>query len=110
MRYSSPPNLLSIHPPGVGASILGSFTSTESQCINVATGNVFNGLFAFDFGGGNSFSGTYVGTVVGLPPPPFPPGTVVAVSFTFTLTGGTGLFVNASGSLLGAGTTTLNPQ
>jgi hypothetical protein len=97
------------NPPGVGASNLGSFTSTESQCQNNATGNVFDGLFTFDFGGGNTFFGTYVGTILGIPPPPTPPGTILTVTFNYTLTGGTGSFVNASGSLLGTGTTTTNP-
>jgi PEP-CTERM motif len=106
---AAPPNFLATNPPGVGASNLGSFTSTESHCQNNATGNVFDGLFTFDFGGGNTFFGTYVGTLVGIPPPPPPPGTVLTVSFTYTLTGGTGSFVNASGSLLGTGTITINP-
>ena len=106
---AAPPNFSVTHPPGVGASNLGSFTSTESQCQNNATGNVFDGRFTFDFGGGNTFFGTYVGTLVGIPPPPPPPGTVLDVSFTYTLTGGTGIFVGASGSLLGTGTITLNP-
>jgi len=97
------------NPPGVGASNLGSFTSTESHCQNNATGNIFDGLFTFDFGGGNTFFGTYVGTLVGIPPPPPQPGTVLTVSFTYTLTGGTGSFVNASGNLLGTGTITTNP-
>jgi hypothetical protein len=97
------------NPPGVGASNLGSFTSTESQCQNNARGNVFDGLFTFDFGGGNTFFGTYVGTITGILPPPAPPGTVLTVSFTYTLTGGTGSFVNASGNLLGTGTITTNP-
>ncbi len=104
------PTFRNTPPPGVGASNLGSFTSTESQCQNNRTGNVFDGLFTFDFGGGNTFFGTYVGTIMGIPPPPAPPGTVLTVSFTYTLTGGTGSFVNASGNLLGTGTiTTANP-
>jgi hypothetical protein len=106
---AAPPNFLATNPPGVGASNLGSFTSTESHCQNNTTGNVFDGRFTFDFGGGNTFFGTYVGTLVGIPPPPPPPGTVLTVSFTYALTGGTGSFVNASGSLLGTGTITLNP-
>lgn len=105
---AAPPNFLVNNPPGIGTSNLGSFTSTESGCQNNATGNVFDGLFTFDFGGGNTFFGTYVGTLVGIPPPPPPPGTVLSVSFTYTLTGGTGSFVNASGNLLGTGTITLN--
>ncbi len=105
----APPHFRVTNPPGVGASNLGSFTSTESQCNNNAIGIVFDGRFTFDFGGGNTFFGTYVGTIVGIPPPPPPPGTVLTVSFTYTLTGGTGSFVNASGNLLGTGTITLNP-
>ena len=105
----APPNFLVTHPQGIGASNLGTFTSVESHCANVATGNLFNGLFTFDFGSGNTFFGTYLGTVVGLPPPPIPVGTVLSVSFMYTLTGGTGLFAGASGSLLGIGTATFTP-
>jgi hypothetical protein len=65
------------------------------------TGNLSNGQFTFDLGGGNTFFGTYVRTVA-LPLPP-PPGTVAAVSEMFTVTGGTGLFTGASGSLIAAG-------
>ncbi len=108
---AAPPHFRVTNPPGVGASNLGSFTSTESQCQNNRTGNVFDGLFTYDFGGGNTFFGTYVGTIMGIVPPPPPPlpGTVLTVSFTYTLTGGTGSFVNASGNLLGTGTITTNP-
>ncbi len=66
----APPNYLNVTPPGVGASNLGSFISTESRCQNNATGNIFDGLFKFDFGGGNTFFGTFVGTLMGIPPPP----------------------------------------
>ena len=58
-----PPNVSVTQPPGVGASNLGSFTSTESHCVNPQEGstqNLFNGQFTFDFGVGNSFFGTYV--------------------------------------------------
>ena len=96
----APPNFLVTLPPGVGASNLGSFTTTENHCVNVATGNIFGGLFTFDFGGGNTFFGTYVGSVA-LPLPP--PTGVAALSEMFTLTGGTGLFTAASGSLIGTG-------
>ncbi len=109
----APPNFLATLPPGVGASNLGSFTSTENHCVNTTTGpttgTIFDGLFTFDFGGSNTFFGTYVGTVVGIPPPPAPPGTILTVTFNYTLTGGTGSFVNASGNLLGTGTVTVNP-
>ena len=101
---ATPPFVLVTHPPGTGASNLGAFTSTESHCANIATGSLFNGQFAFDFGNGNTFFGTYVGNVVGQLPPP--PGTVLAVTFMYTITGGTGLFLDAAGSLIGEGTAT----
>ena len=92
------PNLLATLPPGVGTSNLGAFTTTESHCINVTNGNLFNGLFTFDFGGGNSFFGTYVGMVT-LPPV----GGVAPLNQTFTVTDGTGRFAGASGSFTGFG-------
>ncbi len=114
VRCGAPlPTFEVINPPGVGASNLGSFTSTENHCVNTTTGpttgTIFDGLFTFDFGGGNTFFGTYVGTIMGIPPPPTPPGTIMTVTFNYTLTGGTGSFVNASGNLLGTGTITTNP-
>ena len=105
----APPHFRVTNPPGVGASNLGSFTSTESQCNNNAIGIIFDGRFTFDFGGGNTFFGTYVGTIVGIPPPPPPPGTILTLTLNYTLTGGTGSFVNASGNLLGTGTVTVTP-
>jgi hypothetical protein len=101
-----PPNVVLTHPPGVGTANLGPFTSSESHCANQLTGNLFDGLFTFDFGDANTFFGTYVGTVVGLPPPPPPVGTVLTVTFAYTLTGGTGIFTDATGNLLGTGTAT----
>ncbi len=99
-----PPFLL-VSLSGTGTSNVGSFTATDSHCVNAATGDVFNGLFAWDFGSGNTFFGTYVGALAPLPTPG-----VLAFSLTHTLTGGTGLFAGASGSLLGTGTLTLNPD
>jgi len=93
---------------GTGNSNLGSFTSTESQCVNVVTGNVSNGEIIFDFGGGNTFFATYIGTIAGAPLPPPPPG-VVNLSFTYTLTGVSGIFAGATGRLIGNGTVTFTP-
>ncbi len=93
----APPNLLTTLPPGNGTSNLGAFTTTESHCINVVTRNISNGQFTFDFGGGNTFFGTYVGMVSP------PTDGVVPISQTFTLTGGTGLFAGAGGSFTGIG-------
>lgn len=102
VRCGAPPNVLVTLNPSTGTSNLGSFTSTnQSQCNNV--GNIFNGLFSFDFGAGNTFFGTYVGTIT-LPPV----GGVAPFAETFTLTGGTGLFSGASGTLIATGTVTFN--
>jgi hypothetical protein len=102
---AAPPNALVILS-GTGTSNVGSFTATDSHCLNGAPGEVFNGLFAWDFGGGNTFFGTFLGTLAPLPTPP----PNLAFSETFTLTGGTGLFAGASGSFLGTGTITFNPN
>ncbi len=101
---AAPPNLL-VTLPGTGTSNVGSFTATDSHCVNVATGEVFDGLFAWDFGGGNTFFGTFLGTNAPLPTPG-----MLAFSETFTLTGGTGLFTGASGSLIATGTVAFNPN
>jgi len=86
---------------GTGDSNVGSFSSTEGHCINVATGAITNGQFTFDFGNGNTFFGTYVGNVQ-LPLPALA-GDTRGVTLTYTITGGTGTFSGASGILLGAG-------
>jgi hypothetical protein len=101
---TAPPFFLVTHPPGTGTSNLGAFTSTESHCANVSTGDLFSGAFTFDFGSGNTLFGTYLGRVVGQLPPA--PGTVLNVTFTYMLTDGTGLFTGASGILEGIGTAT----
>ena len=101
----APPNLLLIIPPHTGTSNLGAFTAIDSHCVNVATGNIFDGLFAWDFGGGNTFFGTFLGTSAPLPTPG-----MLAFSETFTLTGGTGFFTGASGSLIATGTVAFNPN
>jgi hypothetical protein len=36
-------------------------------------------------------------------------GTILTVTFAYTLTGGTGIFADATGSLLGTGTATFTP-
>jgi hypothetical protein len=98
-RCGAPPNLLVNLSLGTGTSNLGPFTQTLSHCTNVITGNISNGLFTFDFGGGNTFFGTIVGAIT-LPPI----GGVAPFAETFTLTGGTGLFAGASGILIASGT------
>lgn len=91
---------------GTGNSNFGLFNSTESHCVNVATGGIFNGQFTFDFDNGNTFFGTYVGTLQ--LPVPAPPGENRAIVLTYTITGGTGVFAGASGTLLGVGALTFS--
>jgi hypothetical protein len=84
-------------PTGPGDSNLGAFTHNDSHC--VAGGDVFNGVFNWDFGLGDTLTGTFSGSV--LPP-----------NFTemFTITGGTGRFADAIGSFLGTGTVEFTPD
>lgn len=102
-RCGGAPNLLLTIPAGTGVSNLGSFITADTHCVNTATGNVFDGQFAWDFGGGNTLFGTFLGTIV----PSATPG-VSTFTETFTLTGGTNLFAGASGSLLANGVVTFN--
>ena len=101
----APPNLFVVIPPGTGTSNLGAFTHNDSHCINVATGDIFDGLFTWEFGSGNTIFGTFLGTAT-LPPV----GGVTPVTETFTLAGGTGLFTGASGSFFATGVLTFNPD
>jgi len=84
-------------PTGPGDSNLGPFTHNDSHC--VASGNVFNGVFNWDFGLGDTLVGTFSGT---FQPPTF--------TEMFTITGGTGRFIDAIGSFLGIGTVTFTPD
>jgi len=93
-----PPNVLVTFGPGTGTSNLGSFTQTLSHCTNVATGNISNGLFTFDFGSGNTLFGTVAGTIT-LPPV----AGLAPIEKIFTVTGGTGLFEGATGGFTATG-------
>jgi len=101
----APPNLFLDLPAGSGVSNLGAFTHKDSHCTNVATGNIFNGLFDWDFGGGDTIFGTFLGTIT-LPPV----NGVASFVETFTLTGGTGRYLDSSGSFLATGSVTFKPN
>lgn len=94
----APPNLFVTVPTGPGVSNLGAFVHHDTHCINVATGNVFDGLFEWDFGSGNTMLGTFLGNII-------LPATNGVTTFIemFTLTGGAGVFKDATGSFLGTG-------
>ncbi len=81
----------------VGTSSLGAFTYSHSVCLAGGAGPV-NGSFILDFG-----DNELVGTLAGLATLSGTPGVFDQV-FNYTITGGTGQFANASGSLTGIGT------
>ncbi len=97
---AAPPNFFTTLNPGTGTSNLGAFASTGSNCVNVATGDISNGLFSFNFANGNTLFGTISGTTAPRV------GDVATNFFTFSITGGTGLFNGATGTLSGPGTLT----
>jgi hypothetical protein len=95
-------------PPfsAMGNSNLGSFTASQSHCLDggppVAIGApdrpYYDGLFTYSFASGNTLTGTYTGLLSNS-------GTFGQVNNVqdFLITGGTGLFANATGSFLGTG-------
>jgi hypothetical protein len=92
--------------PGIGiaagVSSLGSFVPSGSHCIVPPLPTSYNqGQFSFDFGGGDSFVGSYSGTLsaTGVP-------NVFDNVQNFVVTGGTGRFIDASGAFTGIGTVT----
>ena len=88
-----------------GSSNLGSFTPTASHCINPPLPtNYSDGQFSFDFGAGDLLLGTYFGSLSATGTP----GTFANVQ-NFTVSGGTGRFLNASGLFKGIGTVTFAP-
>ncbi len=101
-RCGAPPNNLVSANPGTGTSNLGAFTTAESYCVNSAAGDVSNGLFSFNFTSGLASGSTLVGTISGTTALP-PVGGVATNFFIFSITGGTGLFAGATGTLSGPG-------
>lgn len=100
-RCGSLPSLLIQVNPGNGTSTLGAFVAKESVCLNPASAadsNLTGGLFSFDFGGGNTISGTTKGGVV-LPPTQG----VSVLSETFLITAGTSRYAGATGTLTATG-------
>ncbi len=97
-RCGGPPNLLVSPSPGTGTSNFGAFTTAESFCTNPTTGILSNGLFTFTFADGSTLLGTLSGSSAG-----------TLRSFIFSITGGTGLFAGATGSLLANGQITPLP-
>jgi hypothetical protein len=91
-----------------GTSNFGAFTPTQSICATPAPpGPLTNGLFTWEFASGVTLSGTFFGATAGV----FNPGgtSVLDLTENYIITGGTGLFAGATGSILGLGTLTIPP-
>ena len=97
-RCGGAPNLLVSPSAGTGTSNFGAFTTQESFCVDPTTGIHSNGLFTYNFADGSTLFGTLSGSATG-----------TLRSFTFSITGGTGLFAGATGSLLANGQITPLP-
>jgi len=104
----APLNTVNIAPGALlssGSSNLGAFASTQSHCIAGPPGpmnpvrEVTDGEFTYAFEQGDSFFGTYTGVVT------FASGVVTGVE-NLIVTGGTGRFLNATGSIVSTGTLT----
>ncbi len=96
-RCGAAPNLLITPSTGTGTSNLGTFTTQESFCVNPLAMILSSGDFRFDFANGSTLFGTISGSSS-----PFV-NNIQLVSFIFSITGGTGLFAGATGSLLANG-------
>jgi autotransporter adhesin len=82
-----------------GTSNLGPFTSTQSHCISSAPPTpISDGRFTYTFRGGDTITGTYTGNVASSSTP----GSFSSVE-NLVITGGTGRFVAASGTITSQG-------
>ena len=101
----APLNTVNIAPGALsstGTSNLGAFASTQSHCIagppnpNNPVRQTTDGEFTYNFVQGDSFFGTYSGTAT------FANGAVTGLE-NLVVTGGTGRFLNATGTVLSMG-------
>jgi hypothetical protein len=74
------------------ATHLGRFAAVASQCLDPATGTIAKGEAIFTAANGNQVFARHSGQVTGSPP-------VLAFEIHYTITGGTGRFAGASGSI-----------
>ncbi len=91
--------------PASGISTLGAFAPSGSHCINPPLPTSYaEGLFTFDFGMGDLITGSYAGILSATADPQ-----AFANLQDYLVTGGTGRFAGATGSLQGIGTVTFQP-
>jgi len=89
----------------VGMSNLGSFATTQTHCIALPPpADYTDGLFSYAFAQGDTLMGTYFGSLSFSTTP----GLLDNLQ-RFTVTGGTGRFLGATGSFIGTGTLDLRP-
>jgi uncharacterized protein (TIGR03437 family) len=82
--------------PASATGTVSPFGQAQASLQSTRSGNTVNILYTFDFGNGNSFAGKLLVTVTPSP------GRTEIDSFTGEISGGTGIFSQASGSLTGA--------
>lgn len=87
-------------PSSTGSSNLGTFQSTQSHCIVTQPPTPFvEGVFSYLFANGDLLEGIYGGTAAATGTPD-----LFSWATTLTVTGGTGMFLGASGTLIETGT------
>jgi hypothetical protein len=80
--------------------------TVNTAVVNPNGSNPVAGNFSFNFGGGNLFQGSFTGeNFARNPTPP----QVALFTRTLSITGGTGIFIEASGSATAAGSSLLTP-
>lgn len=82
-----------------GLSNFGNFVFTQQHCVTLPPTGYSGGTFSFDFTAGDRLFGSYAGTLA----PTGTPG-LLSNTIAYTVTGGTGRFVDASGTIEGIGT------
>lgn len=91
---------LAFGPAGTdGTSNLGHFTYTQAHCALGGPGAYGGGVFQYFFYAGDMLQGTYTGVLA----PTGTPG-LLSNAIDYTVTGGTGRFLEATGEILGTGT------
>jgi len=87
-----------------GTSNFGAFGPSMTHCLTPPPTSYSGGVFEFDFAAGDEFSGTYSGffTPTGTP-------NLLNSTVNYIVTGGTGRFLGATGTIQGIGTLDRNP-
>jgi hypothetical protein len=91
---------LSFGPDGTGGSSnFGDFTFSQAHCAVGGPGPYSGGVFEYFFAAGDTLSGTYSGILAATST-----AGLLSNTINYVVTGGTGRFLNASGTIQGIGT------